>query len=76
MGTNPFYTPPLPPNDTTAVIWIIVLCIIIVVLAGFLGWAVYKWRITSKSSSDTRYIVYDPVSKPEDEPLGISNTFN
>jgi flagellar basal body-associated protein FliL len=41
MGANPFIKPtPTPTPDKASVIWIIILCIIVVLLAGFLGWAI------------------------------------
>lgn len=49
LGDNPFYTPPPTPiQQSKAVIWIVALCAVIIILAAFLGWAVYKWRVTSK----------------------------
>lgn len=66
-GTNPFYTAPVLPSDSADVVWIIVLCVIVVVLAGFLGWAVYKWRKAAAETNDKRMIVYDTDDK--DKPL-------
>lgn len=72
-GTNPFYTAPITPasSDNASVIWIIVLCVIIVLLAGFLGWAVYKWRKTAQETNDKRYIVYSTDEK--EKPLNTGN---
>lgn len=68
MGTNPFYTPvptPTPTPDDASVIWIIILCVIVVLLAGFLGWAIYKWRQSEKQQEDKRYVVYNTEDKQE-----------
>jgi len=49
VGPNPFapVAPPTPPSPTpssSSVGWIIALVIVFLILAVFLGWAVYKWR--------------------------------
>jgi len=49
IGTNPFYTAPVTPSSSADVGWIIALVIVVIILAAFLGWAVYKWRVTSKA---------------------------
>lgn len=69
-GTNPFYTEPVAPSTSADVVWIIVLCVIIVLLAAFLGWAVYKWRKAAAETNDKRMIVYDTDEK--DKPLNAS----
>jgi len=40
--------------------WIITFVILVLILAVFLGWAVYKWRVTSKNQTqDYKNVVYD-----------------
>lgn len=65
MGTNPFYTPVVPTPDNASVVWIIILCVIIVLLAAFLGWAIYKWKQSAKDTDDKRYVVYNTEEKTE-----------
>ncbi len=50
LGANPFYVPPptpVNPDNSASVVWIVILCVVISLLAGFLGWAIYKWRKTA-----------------------------
>jgi flagellar basal body-associated protein FliL len=48
-----------------SIVWIIILCVIIVLLAGFLGWAIYKWKQAAKETDDKRYVVYSTEDKAE-----------
>lgn len=74
LGANPFYTAPTPvPSDKASVVWIIILCVVIALLAGFLGWAIWKWRKTAQETSDKRYIVYN--SEEGKEPLSSATNF-
>jgi heme/copper-type cytochrome/quinol oxidase subunit 2 len=61
MGDNPFYVviSPNEPSDTASIIWIVILCVVISLLAGFLGWSIYRWRQTAEETNDKRYIVYN-----------------
>ena len=49
IGPNPFapVPPPAPTPSSSDAGWIIALVIVVLILAGFLGWAVWKWRVTS-----------------------------
>ncbi len=49
----------MPPFDEPNVIWIIVLCVVIVLLASFLGWAIWKWKQAAQAHDDRRYVVYN-----------------
>lgn len=75
LGDNPFYTAPSPvkPNDTASIVWIVILCVVISLLAGFLAWAIWKWRKTSQETNDKRYIVYNTDDRKE--PLSSTNNF-
>jgi len=74
MGANPFIKPaPTPTPDKASVIWIIILCIIVVLLAGFLGWAIYKWRTAEKESEEKRNVLYNNEEKA---PLASQSDLN
>lgn len=74
MGVNPFIKPtPTPTPDKASVIWIIILCIIVVLLAGFLGWAIYKWRTAEKESEEKRNVLYNNEEKA---PLASQSDLN
>ena len=74
MGANPFIKPtPTPTPDKASVIWIIVLCVIVVLLAGFLGWAIYKWRTAEKESEEKRNVLYNNEEKA---PLASQSDLN
>lgn len=50
---------PTPSTKDTATVWIIILVVVIVLLLGFLGWAVYKWRVTQGELEAKRGIIYN-----------------
>ena len=77
IGANPFVKPtpptPTPTPDKASVIWIIILCVIVVLLAGFLGWAIYKWRTAEKDSEEKRNVLYN---NDEKAPLASQSDLN
>lgn len=59
LGPDPFApispTPPSPTPSSSDAGWIVALVIVILILAGFLGWAVWKWRSTSNQQDQIVY---------------------
>jgi hypothetical protein len=57
-GVNPFIPPappaPEPESSGVSVVWIVVLSVLSAVLLGFLGWALYKWKIAQHKVNDVR----------------------
>lgn len=61
-GVNPFIpkpTPPAPEEKGNAWIWITILSILVVLLLGGLGFAVYKWKATQNGTASKRELSYN-----------------
>ena len=79
QGTNPFSpiipTPPAPAPKKN-VTWVVILCIIIALLAGFLGYGIWKWRGNVKENEEKSNIIYganDPELNPSAKLLAESD---
>jgi len=53
IGENPFIPhPPEPESSGVSVAWIIVLSLLCAVLLGFLGYALYKWKVAQHNQEN------------------------
>lgn len=82
-GVNPFIPSPATPDDgnKVSVIWIVVLCLMCAIMLGFLGWALYKWKIAQHNSwtleqniiegENQRLVNHSGQTGDEDRPIGM-----
>lgn len=78
MGKDPFVHKPTPDTpDEKPAGWIVTFIILVIILAVFLAWAVYKWRVASKDpTKDARNIVYDQENTDASEPFAGRTSLN
>lgn len=61
IGENPFIPHPPEPEDTgISVAWIIVLSLLCALLLGFLGFALYKWKVAQHNQENRPTSLADP----------------
>lgn len=71
-GQNPFVPAPTPtpePEKGNAWIWITILSILVVLLLGGLGFAIYKWKANQSSTANKRELTYNS----DDQSVPLAN---
>lgn len=73
IGENPFIPHPPAPEDTgVSVAWIIVLSLLCAILLGFLGYALYKWKVAQHNQS-ARPLTYAEDSSTQQRLVNASD---
>jgi len=71
QGVDPFVPQPAPtpePEKGNAWIWIVVLSILVVLLLGGLGFAIYKWKANQAGTANKRELTYN-----DDQSVPLAN---
>jgi len=61
-GVNPFVAPTPADEKSKAWIWITILSVVIVLLLGGLGFAIYKWKASEGATASKRELAYNEDS--------------
>ena len=61
-GVNPFVPPTPAEEKSKAWIWITILSVVIVLLLGGLGFAIYKWKASQGATASKRELAYNEDS--------------